>query len=171
MHGRKPGGHPTTLLARVLAMVMGAGTAHLTTSGWLLFSLLYDQCCSHGARAVTGHGSENSAISVTSGRTSGKCSRYESCELCLDTLKELRVLSGVTQKNRDRNATCSLNQQRFIKATLQGMAGFEEYEAECDAANPPKKASRICCTQKEMEETLPLVGHGLVECILSHCFS
>ena len=100
-----------------------------------------------------------------------KVSRYASCERCLDTSKEVRVLSGVTQKNRDRNAARSIVTQRAIKVNLKDKPGFEEYEAECDAANPPKKASRIRCTQKEMEETLPLVGHGLVECIRSHCFS
>ena len=102
--------------------------------------------------------------------TSGKFSRYGSCEKCLNTLKEVRVLSRVTQKNRDRTATRSLRWQWMIKVSLQGKAGFKEYEAECDTAHPSKNASRIRCTQKEMEETLALVGHGLVECILSHCF-
>ena len=102
--------------------------------------------------------------------TSGKLSRYECCKQCLNGWNGGRLASGVTQFMRDRNRTRSISTQRVIKANLKDKPGFEEYEAECDAANPPKKASRIRCTQKEMEETLPLVGHGLVQFILSRCF-
>ena len=105
--------------------------------------------------------------------TSGKFTRYDSCKQCLDAIKSTRVLTGVTQKNRDRNATRSLDWQRVIKVSLQGKHGYDEYEAECDAANPPKTAQifKIRCTKEEMVEKLPLVEHGLVECILSHCSS
>ena len=62
--------------------------------------------------------------------TSGKFSRFEWCEKCLDTQKEVRVLSGVTQWPRDRNATRSISWQRVIKANLRGKPGYDEYEAE-----------------------------------------
>ena len=77
----------------------------------------------------------------------------------------MRVLSGVTQKNRDRNATRSLDWQQVNKATLQGKPGYDEYNAECDAANPPKTAQifKIRCTKDDMVEKLPLVHHGLVD--------
>jgi len=104
--------------------------------------------------------------------TSGKFSRYESCAKCLDADKEMRVLSGVTQKSRDRNATRSIGQQLKIKANLKGKPGYDEYEAECDAANPPQtgKIFKIRCTKDEMVEKLPLVHHGLVDCFHSNCF-
>ena len=94
--------------------------------------------------------------------TSRKVSRYESCENCLDTLKEVRVVSGVTQETRDRNFTRSIGTQKAIKANLKGKPGYDEYEAECDAANPPKtgKIFKIRCTKEEMEEKFPLVQHG-----------
>ena len=99
--------------------------------------------------------------------TSGKFSRYESCKKCLDTKKESRLRTGVTQQNRDRNATRSIGTQQAIKANsnLRDQPGYDEYKAECDAGNPPKTAQifKIRCTKDEMEEKLPLVGHGLVE--------
>ena len=103
---------------------------------------------------------------ATSGKFSRYASRYESCDKCLDTRKEELVLSGVTQKNRDRNATRCIDHQRRIKANLKGKPGYDEYEAECDAANPPKtgKIFKIRCTKDEMVEKLPLVHHGLVDC-------
>ena len=91
--------------------------------------------------------------------TSGRFSRYESCEKCLDAQKESQLRSGFTQKNRDRNATRSIAQQQAIKANLKGKPGYDEYEAECNAANPPKTA-QIRCTKDEMVEKLPLVHHG-----------
>ena len=105
--------------------------------------------------------------------TSGKFSRYEWCEKCLDTNKAENLSSGVTQFSRDRNATRSIGHQLNIKASLKGKPGFEEYEAECDAANPPKTAQmfKIRCTKEEMVEKLPLVGHGLVDSFHSNCFS
>ena len=51
----------------------------------------------------------------------------------------------------------------MIKASLKDKDGYDEYCEEYDAATPPKKASKIRCSKKEMEEKLPLVGHGLVE--------
>jgi len=94
--------------------------------------------------------------------TSGKFSRYETCERCLDAFQESRVRSGVTQSTRDRNATRSISHQRVIKANLKGKPGYDEYEAECDAANPPQtgKIFRIRCTKEEMVEKFPLVDHG-----------
>ena len=105
--------------------------------------------------------------------TSGKFSRFEGCVKCLDAQKESRVRSGITQWNGDRNATRSNGHQLNIKANLRGKPGFEEYEAECDAANPPKTAQmfKIRCTKEEMVEKLPLVGHGLVDSFHSNCFS
>ena len=105
--------------------------------------------------------------------TSGKFSRFESCERCLDAFKESKARSGVTQSTRDRNATRAIITQLKIKANLKGLPGFEEYEAECDAANPPKTAQmfKIRCTKEEMVEKLPLVGHGLVDSFHSNCFS
>ena len=49
---------------------------------------------------------------------------------------------------------------------------INEYEAECDAANPPKtgKIFKIRCTKDEMVEELPLVHHGLIDCFHSNCF-
>ena len=76
--------------------------------------------------------------------TSGKLTRYETCAKCLDGIKEIQVLSGVTQSSRDRNATRAISTQLKIKANLKGKSGFEEYEAECDAANPPKTAQIRC---------------------------
>ena len=99
--------------------------------------------------------------------TSAKFSRYERCTQCCNGMNEGNLASGVTQYMRNRNATRSIQYQRAIKAMLKVKHGFEEYEAECDEANPPKKVSRIRFTKKEMEETLPLVGHGLVECIFT----
>ena len=91
--------------------------------------------------------------------TSGKLTRYETCAKCLDGDKEIRLLSGVTQSSRDRNATRAINTQLKIKANLKGLPGFEEYEAECDAANPPTMF-KIRYTKEEMAETFPLVQHG-----------
>ena len=91
--------------------------------------------------------------------TSGKFSRYESCGKCLDAQKEMRVHTGVTQQNRDRNATRSLATQQSIKVSLQDKPGYDEYRAECDAANPPKKTAQRL-TKEEMEEKFPLVQHG-----------
>ena len=104
--------------------------------------------------------------------TSGKFSRYESCENCLDATKEKLVRSGITQENRDRNATRSIRTQQAIKANLRGKPGYDEYEAECDAANPPKtgKIFKIRCAKEEMVEKFPLVHHGLVDCFHSNCF-
>ena len=97
--------------------------------------------------------------------TSGKFSRYEVCEKCLDTLKETSVHTGVTQQNRDRNATRCIGWQQVIKANLKGKPGYDEYKAECDALNPPKtgKIFKIRCTKEEMLEKFSLVGHGLVD--------
>ena len=91
--------------------------------------------------------------------TSGKFSRYECCAKCLDTSKEVRVLSGVSQTSRERNRTRSISTQKAIKANLKGKPGFEEYKAECDAANPPTMF-KIRCTKEEMGEKFPLVHHG-----------
>ena len=102
--------------------------------------------------------------------TSGKLTRYETCTKCLDDDKEMRALSGVTQSSRDRNATRAIGTQLTIKANLKDKPGFEEYKAECDAANPPTMI-KIRCTKEEMAETFPLVGHGLVDSFHSNCFS
>ena len=93
--------------------------------------------------------------------TSGKLTRYETCanSKCLDGDKEIRLLSGVTQSSRDRNATRAISTQLQIKANLKGLPGFEEYEAECDEANPPTMF-KIRYTKEEMEEKCPLVQHG-----------
>ena len=108
--------------------------------------------------------------------TSGKLTRYETCAKCLDGDKEMRRLSGVTQSSRDRNATRAISTQLKIKANLKGLPGFEEYEAECDAANPPTmfnplQTGKIRCTKEEMGEKFPLVHHGRVDSIHSNCFS
>jgi len=102
--------------------------------------------------------------------TSGKLTRYETCTKCLDDEKEMRALSGVTQSSRDRNRTRAIDTQLKIKANLKDKPGFEEYKAECDAANPPTMF-KIRCTKEEMAETFPLVGHGLVDSFHSNCFS
>ena len=75
----------------------------------------------------------------------------------------MRVLSGATQKNRDRNATRSIRQQLKIKANLKGKPGYDEYEAECNAANPPQ-TFKIRCTKEEMVAKFPLVHHGRAGC-------
>ena len=97
--------------------------------------------------------------------TSGKLTRYETCKNCLDGIRETMLLSGVTQWSRDRNATRAISTQLKIKAKLKGLPGFEEYEAECDAANPPTmlnplQTGKIRCTKEEMGEKFPLVHHG-----------
>ena len=91
--------------------------------------------------------------------TSGKFSRYETCTQCLDGRKARRRASGVTQSCRDRNATRCIHWQRVVKANLKDKPGFEEYEAECDAANPGT-IFKIRCTKEEIEEKLLLVQHG-----------
>ena len=99
--------------------------------------------------------------------TSGKFSRFEGCTRCLDGYKERDLASGVTQFSRDRNARRSVGTQINIKVNLKGQPGYDEYNAECDAANPPKTAQifKIRCTKDVMEEKLPLdlVYHGSVE--------
>ena len=102
--------------------------------------------------------------------TSGKLTRYETCTKCLDGRQEINVLSGVTQLSRDRNATRAIGTQLNIKANLKDKPGFEEYKAECDAANPPTMF-KIRCTKEEMGEKFPLVDHGRVDSIHSNCFS
>ena len=94
---------------------------------------------------------------------SGKFSRFETCKQCLDTKKEQRIISGVIQNNTDRNATRCLQWQRVMKATLKGRPGYDEFTAECDAANPAKPERKTRHTKEEMVEKLPLVNHGLVE--------
>ena len=91
--------------------------------------------------------------------TSAKFSRYESCTQCLDARNEGKLASRVTQVTRDRNATRGIEYQRVIKANLRGKPGYDEYEAECDAANP-LQTGKIRCTKEEMGEKFPLVHHG-----------
>ena len=93
--------------------------------------------------------------------TSGKFTRFECCEQCLDDLAEKRVTSGVCQKSRDRNTTRSLHQQRHVKVTLEGKAGYDEYCYECDAAIPVKKdqSCKIRHSKEGMAEKLHLVDH------------
>ena len=41
--------------------------------------------------------------------------------------KRQRIDCGVTQSNRDRNATRTLNWQRLIKTSLKDKDGYDEY--------------------------------------------
>ena len=66
-------------------------------------------------------------------------------------------------RSNSDNATRSRNWQRTVKCLLKGKDGYDEYNEECDAANPKKAPKKGGYSKKEMGEKLPLVNHGLVE--------
>ena len=97
---------------------------------------------------------------------------YKYCKQCLDTQQSRRLACGETKYTMERARIRSLKYQSWAKANLIGTAGYDDYAAACDEANPEKTPAKPRRQLEDIEEKT--LNHGMfaliLSCLLSNIF-